>query len=76
MLQARDTGEKLEDLLGAEHHGQRLWHLRRRDHVLDEPVFLQGDRVEKSKGGDGSADRLRGEPLLLDQIHLIRANLR
>ena len=39
------------------------------------PPFLEGDLVEEAKGGDGEANRIGGQLLLVDQKHLVGADL-
>src|SRR5919106_1067429 len=47
MLVAADTLEKLEDFFRAQNDGQFLWFLGCRDDILERPVLLQRNLVEK-----------------------------
>ena len=57
MLEAGLRREKLHHLFGAEHDRQGLRLLGRRDDVVEAPILLQRDSVEKAQRGDGDEDR-------------------
>src|SRR5215469_2220303 len=53
----------MEDFLRAEHHGQFLWLLGRRDGVIEGPIPFERDLVEKAQGGNGDENGTRGQLL-------------
>ena len=75
MLGGRDAVEKLDDFCRAEHHGQGLRRLRRRDHALHRPRLLERDGVEEAECGHGDHDGRRRQLFVVGQIDLVRTNL-
>lgn len=75
MLERRHAVKELGDFAGAEHHGQRVRRLGRRDHGVDRPRLLEGDGVEEAEGGHGDHQGRRRQLLLSGQIDLVGPNL-
>jgi hypothetical protein len=71
MLGAAHTTQKVEDLLRAQNHRQRLRLLRRRNDVLEGPVLLERNLVEKSQRGDGDEDGAGRQVLFIGQVNLV-----
>src|SRR5215469_8694246 len=61
----------MEDFLRAEHHGQFLWLLGRRDGVIEGPIPFERDLVEKAQGGNGDENGTRGQLLFGREVDLI-----
>jgi len=66
--------EKAHHLLGAEHDGQRVMPLRRRDGI-HRPGLLKRRLIEEPQRGDRAGDRGRRQLSLIDQIQLVGSNL-
>ena len=75
MLGFLDTLEKLDDFFRAEHHRQGLWLFRGRDHLVERPLLLERDLVEKAECGHSDEDRPGRQLLLVGQIDLVGTNL-
>jgi hypothetical protein len=61
MLRAGHTGQKMSDLFGTEHDGQLLGLLRCGNYLLETPLFVKGDVVEKAQGADCNKNRAGGQ---------------
>jgi len=59
MLEALHAAEKLQDFFGAEDDRQLLRLLRCRDDIVECPVFVERDFIEKTKRGNG--DKISGD---------------
>jgi hypothetical protein len=68
-LQAGNRLEEPHDLLGAQHHRQRL-RLARSDNAFGGIAPAQGDAVEEAQRAHGLVD-VRPRPLLRDQVQLV-----
>ena len=75
VLQFVDGREEARHFLLAQHDGQLLRLLARRDVVLDSPETLQCDGVEEPQGGDCDDDRTGCETPVVGQVEQVGANL-
>src|SRR5947209_18551977 len=75
MLGAAYAVQKVEDLLRTQNHRQPLRLLRRRNGVVEAPVLLEGNLVEKSQGGNSDEDGARRQFPFVSQINLVGADV-
>ena len=75
MFDVFDAAEKMENFRSAENDRQSLGLPGSRDARFQVPASLEGNIVEKAKGGIGDDDRARRQLSLVRQIQLIVTDL-
>jgi hypothetical protein len=63
--------QKVEDLLRTQDYRECLRLLRRRDDVLEAPVFFEGNLVEKPQCGYGDENGAGSRVLFIGQVNLV-----
>ena len=64
MVRSLHAVEKVDNLCGAEHDGQRLWRFRRGQHGLHRPRLLECHGVEEAERRHGDDERAGGQVFL------------
>jgi hypothetical protein len=75
VLQRRDAVEEAENLVAVQYDGKPLRLAAGGDHLIDAPVPLERDLVEKAEGGDRDQDRTGRELPLVGQMQPIDSDI-